>query len=53
VVPSVITDTDSTPNIDLRLDGKMVGFQIDSDVLGGDFRFGTPRLNVQPGGARL
>jgi len=52
-VPSVISDSDGTPNIDLRLDGKMVGFQIDSDVLGGDFRFGTPRLNVQQAGARL
>lgn len=53
VVPSVIADNDSTPNIDLRLDGKMAGYFLDSNVLGGDFRFGTPRLNAQPAGARL
>jgi hypothetical protein len=52
-LPFTITDNDTTPNVDLRLDGKMAGYLLDSNVLGGDFRFGTPRLNVQPGGARL
>lgn len=52
-VPLVITDDDSTPNLDIRTDGKMVGFLIESNVAGGDFRFGTPRINVQQGGARL
>jgi len=37
----------------LRSDGKMVGFELESDVLGGDFRFGVPRLNIQSSGARL
>jgi hypothetical protein len=51
--PYTITSTDTTPTIDLRTDGKMVGFELESDILGGDFRFGIPRLNVQPSGARL
>jgi hypothetical protein len=51
--PFTITSTDTTPTIDLRTDGKMVGFELDCDVIGGDFRFGVPRLNVQPAGARL
>lgn len=51
--PYTITATDTTPLVDLRVDGKMVGFELDSNVLGGDFRFGVPRLNIQPAGARL
>lgn len=51
--PYTITSTDTTPVVDLRADGKMVGFELDSDILGGDFRFGVPRLNIQASGARL
>jgi hypothetical protein len=43
----------STPMIDLRSDAKMVGYQIDTNAVDGDFRLGVPRVNVQPGGARL
>src|SRR5579859_5010895 len=39
--PFTITATDTTPDIELRTDGKMVGFELDSNVLGGDWRFGV------------
>lgn len=51
--PFQITATDTTPYVDLRIDGKMVGFEFNSDVLGGDFRLGLCRLNVQAAGARI
>src|SRR6185312_14086119 len=51
--PFTITATDTTPRIDFRADGKMVGFELDSNVIGGDFRFGVPRVNQQGAGARL
>jgi hypothetical protein len=51
--PFILTPTDTNPYQDIRDDGKMVGFEIDSNVVGGDFRFGTPRINIQPGGARI
>lgn len=38
--------------IDLRLAGKMAGFEIASNVVGGDFRIGVCRVDVQPGGSR-
>lgn len=41
------------PLIDMRADGKMVGFTLESNVLNGDFRLGLSRANVQPSGARL
>jgi hypothetical protein len=51
--PFTITATDTTPYIDLRIDGKMVGFEFNSNVVGGDFRLGVCRLNVQAAGARI
>jgi hypothetical protein len=50
--PYTISADDSTPRIDLRADGKMVGFKLSSSVIGSDFRLGVPRLDVQPSGAR-
>jgi hypothetical protein len=50
--PFAISADDSTPRIDLRADGKMVGFELNSSVVGSDFRLGVPRLDVQPSGAR-
>lgn len=38
--------------VDLRVDGKEVGFKIESNVLGGDFRLALSRLDLQPSGAR-
>lgn len=43
----------ATPELDFRTDGKMVGFNITSNVINGDFRFGTPRVIAQASGARL
>lgn len=51
--PYILTPNDTNPYQDLRDDGKMVGFELTSNVLGGDFRMGTPRLNIQPGGVRI
>lgn len=50
--PFTITDTDSAPRIDLRADGKMVGFEIQSNEIGGDFRLALVRLDLQQAGAR-
>lgn len=50
--PYTITDSDTTPRLDLRCDGKMIGWKVESNVLGGDFRLGLCRVDVQPAGAR-
>jgi hypothetical protein len=51
--PITVADDDSTPLLDFRADGKMVGYRLESNAVDGDFRFGLPRANVQPAGARL
>lgn len=51
--PFLITDNDTTPLLDFRTDGKMVGYRLRSNELNGDYRFGVARANVQPSGARL
>lgn len=50
--PYTIEDDASTPRIDLRIGAKMIGFKLESNVLGGDFRLGMPKLELQPAGAR-
>ena len=50
--PFTITDNDSAPRIDLRADGKMFGFELVSNTIGGDFRLGQPLVDAQPSGAR-
>ena len=50
--PYTIPDDRSVVMTDLRCDGNSVGFKIESDVMGGDFRFGIPRLEIQLGGER-
>lgn len=50
--PYTLADDDTTPRVDLRCSGKMVGFEIESNVIGGDFRLAAVRFNVQPAGAR-
>lgn len=50
--PFTITANDTTPRIDLRADGKMVGFTLESAAIGGDWRIGVPRVDIQPSGAR-
>ena len=42
----------SPGRVDLRVDGKEVGFKLESNVVGGDFRLALPRLDLQPSGAR-
>lgn len=50
--PYAIADDGSTPIIDLRSSGKLVGYKLTSDVVGGDWRLGLPRVEIQPAGAR-
>lgn len=38
--------------LDLRANGHMAGYKLESNELGGDFRIGVCRVEVQPGGAR-
>jgi hypothetical protein len=38
--------------VDLRSEGKMAGFKIESNAIGGDFRLGVCRVDAQPAGAR-
>lgn len=49
--PYTITPT-FPGRVDLRVDGKEVGYKIVSNVLGGDWRLALPRLDLQPAGAR-
>ena len=51
--PYVLTDVNNgASRLDLRSDGKMLGFMLESDVMGGDFRLGLSRADVQPSGSR-
>lgn len=50
--PYTIAADDSTPRIDLRVGAKMVGFKLESNVIGGDWRLGSPAVEGQPAGAR-
>jgi len=52
VGPFTIAANDTTPRIDLRIGAKLVGYTLESNVLGGDWRIGVPRVEVQPAGAR-
>lgn len=50
--PYIMAADDSTPRIDLRVAGKMVGYEMTSNVIGGDWRLGLPTIELQPAGAR-
>lgn len=50
--PFILSPNDATPLIDLRLSGRMAGYKIESNVLGGDYRVGLCQVNVQPGAGR-
>ena len=50
--PYTITDSDTTPRLDLRSDGKMIGYKLESNVVGGKFRVGVMRADVHAAGAR-
>lgn len=50
--PYTISPSDATPRIDLRGSAKMIGFKMESNVVGGDFRLGLQRIEAQPGAAR-
>ncbi len=50
--PYTIASDDTTPRIDLRVGAKMVGFKLESNVVGGDWRLGMPVVEGQIAGAR-
>jgi hypothetical protein len=50
--PYTIADDDTTPRIDLRVGAKMIGFRLESNVVGGDWRIGLPVVEGQPAGER-
>lgn len=50
--PYTLADDGSTPRIDLRSDGKMAGFELESNTIGGSFRLALARFEAQPAGAR-
>lgn len=50
--PFTMAADDTTPIIDMRLDGKMVALQFQSNVIGGDYRLGMMRIDMKPSGAR-
>lgn len=50
--PYTLSPSDANPRQDLRIGAKLVGYTIESDILGGDWRLGVPRVEVQPAGAR-
>lgn len=49
---SRVTVTQFTPLLDIRVRGRSVVFQIESDDLGVSWRLGTPRLELQKDGRR-
>lgn len=50
--PYPVASDGSTPRIDLRINGKLVAFKIENNVLGGDVRLGIPKVEAQKAGAR-
>lgn len=50
--PYTIGPNDVNPRIDLRLGAKLIGYELQSNVVGGDWRIGMPVIEIQPAGAR-
>lgn len=50
--PYTIAPDDTTPLIDLRLSTRLLGFKVESNVLGGDYRLGLCRTDIYPSSAR-
>lgn len=50
--PYAIAADDSTPRIDFRIGAKMIGFKLESNVVGGDWRLGLPVVEGQIAGGR-
>lgn len=50
--PYTIANDDTTPRIDLRVGAKMVGFKLESNAVGGDWRLGMPVVEGQIAGHR-
>lgn len=50
--PYTIDDGGTTPIIDFRLSGRLFGYKLEQNVIGGDWRLGMPHADVTPAGAR-
>lgn len=46
------TATPTTDNLDTRCDGRQAAIRIESNVVGGDWRLGQLRVEIQPAGTR-
>lgn len=50
--PYTLNAADAAPLIDMRVGTKMVGYTVQSNVIGGDYRLGLCELDIQKAGAR-
>lgn len=50
--PYAVTGAGSSARADTRLNGKMVGWKLESNAIGGDYRIGVVRVDLQAGGQR-
>lgn len=50
--PYTLAPGGTTPRVDIRLGAKLAGYKMESNILGGDWRLGVPRIEGQPAGAR-
>lgn len=50
--PFTLSPNDASPLIDLRIGARMMGYKVESNVLGGDFRLGLCQADVAPAGQR-
>lgn len=51
-VTETLSDDDNAPLIDLRTGARLIGYTLDSNVVGGDFRVGLCQADVQAAGSR-
>lgn len=50
--PFTLSANDAVPLLDLRIGTKMVGYQVESNTIGGDYRLGLCQADVSPAGDR-
>jgi hypothetical protein len=50
--PFTLLANDGLPLLDLRIGSRLVGYKVESNVIGGDYRVGLCQADAQPAGAR-
>lgn len=53
IMTDTVTVADTDTLVDVRSAGRQIGFKLTSNVISGDFRFGTPKFYAQRSGARV